>query len=114
MVRDSAVVRLEVDSLRALVHTSHWYAESFAVELRDSAAVFRGIQFLNDSGAGRIELDGRLPFKGSGLLDASVRALPIGDVWALLGYDPEDVSGQVAGTFSQFGTAIELPRRASQ
>jgi autotransporter translocation and assembly factor TamB len=46
-----------------------------------------------------------VPVAGEGLLEGSVVGLPIADVWALAGRNPDHVSGQMGGTFSITGTA---------
>ncbi len=104
-VVDSASMRFDIDSLRASLHAGHWSADSFSITLTDSAALFERVVIVDDSGAGRAQLEGRLPFVGEGTLDGSVEALAIADVWALLGLNPENVSGRISGTLRQAGTA---------
>ena len=112
-VADSVAMRFDVDSLRASLYAGHWSADSFSVTLTDSAAAFERIVFVDDSGAGRVRLDGRLPFVGEGTLDGSIEALAIADVWALVGLNPENISGQVSGNFRQTGTARDPVIEAS-
>jgi translocation and assembly module TamB len=62
----------------------------------------------SDVGAGSIVVNGRLPFKGEAGLTASLVALPVSDLWALLQRDYDEVEGEIGGKFSLSGT-VDYP-----
>ncbi len=105
LVINSSGFQLSLDSLQGRLPQSTWAVTSASMTVTDSAAVVTGFEARNSAGAGRLLIDGRLPFKGSGALRASVEALPLDDIWVLLGRDHRDVAGQLSGTFILRGTA---------
>ena len=113
LVKDSVSMRFDVDSLRISLHAGHWSADSFSITLTDSAAIFERVVIVDDSGAGRVQIDGRMPLVGEGTLDGYVEALPIADVWALVGLNPDNISGQMSGFVRQTGTARDPVIEAS-
>ncbi len=103
--REGAATVIEADSLRLQLVTGQWSLNSAQIAVSDSAVVVRDFRLSSDAGAGRVSLNGRLPFLGPGALSGSVEALPIVDTWQLLGRDIREVSGEVSGTLSLLGTA---------
>jgi hypothetical protein len=97
-----------IDSMALQLESGQWFVDlPAAFEFSES-----GIDFLNNTvrrrgAAGRVTLDGRIPFEGAGSLAASIEALPAEDLWMLLQREYRDVRGDVDGNFSLYGTAQE-------
>lgn len=106
--RDSTAVVVGIDSMGVLLASGAWFLDRTAtLAVRDSALDFENMTLASDRHAGRIAVAGRLPFRGPGRLSASIEALPMRDVWVLLQNPPEDVAGELNGTFEFRGRARE-------
>jgi translocation and assembly module TamB len=99
---------LPIDSLAVLLPSDVWFLEPGGRAIvADRAIGLHGLRLASASGRGRVELDGTLPRRGQGSLRLQVASLPLGDVWALLQYDPEEAAGEISGTLELRGTAVE-------
>jgi translocation and assembly module TamB len=106
MRADSGRSLVVVDSLGLLVPSEALFlTPGTHLVLADSSLEVDSTTLASASGATRVGLAGRLPFRGRGDLRASVENLPLGDAWALMQYDPTEVSGTVSGTATLSGTA---------
>lgn len=97
-------VGVTVDSLGVLLGTGIWFAERGAsVVVSDSGVDFDGLALASVRHAGRVSLSGRFPFAGRATLDASIEALPLEDVAAVLQRESRAVGGELSGTLHLAG-----------
>lgn len=103
---DSAGTTVPIDSLGILLATSAWFLDTAAVVVvSDSGVDLARVELASDRGPGVVSVSGRLPFAGPGDLTASVRALPIRDLWLLLQRPYEETEGELSGSLRITGTA---------
>lgn len=104
--RDSAGVAISLDSLGLSLATGAWFADSPSlVALRDSGVTVRGFTLRNRSGPGVVTVDGHWPFRGPAALDGSIDGLQLPDLFVLAQRSPDEVRGELSGTFHLRGTA---------
>lgn len=96
---------LAVDSLVLVLAGARWVFEPGLVGVSDSAIVTHGLIARQEGRPGAVELRGRFPFAGPANLTGRVVALPLADLWLLLGREYRDVSGELNGTLRIGGTA---------
>jgi autotransporter translocation and assembly factor TamB len=108
MRSDSARSTIVIDSLGLLLPSEAWaLRREMMLVWRDSSLDVDSTVLASASGAARVTVAGRLPFRGSGDFGVSLEGVPLPDVWALLQDDPADVAGTVSGTVRLHGTAAD-------
>jgi hypothetical protein len=106
LVSSSGKRTVPIDLMAFQLESGQWFVDLPAVvEFTDSGIDFARTTVTRRGGSGRITLDGRLPFAGTGWLAASIEALPAEDLWMLMQRPYRDVRGEVSGTFLLDGTA---------
>ncbi|MBE0594223.1 MAG: translocation/assembly module TamB domain-containing protein [Gemmatimonadales bacterium] len=105
-LRDSSGAAVALDSLGLSLATGAWFTDSGAViALLDSGVTLRGFTLRNRTGPGAVTVDGHWPFTGPAALDGSIEGLQVPDLFVLAQRSPDDVSGEISGTFQLRGTA---------
>jgi hypothetical protein len=106
LLSESGKRSVPLDLMAFQLESGQWFVDLPAVvEFSDSGIDFRNNTIARRGSAGRVTLEGRLPFAGPGSLAASIEALPAEDLWMLMQRTYRDVSGEVGGNFSLYGTA---------
>jgi hypothetical protein len=104
--RDSTGSAVVLDSLGLSLATGAWFADPVAVvALRDSGVTVSDFTLRNRTGPGVVTLDGHWPFSGSAALDGSIDGLQVPDLFVLAQRSPDEVRGEINGTFHLRGTA---------
>jgi len=110
LLRDSAETAVTFDTLGLSLETGAWFADSGAgIALRDSGITLQHFTLRNRTGTGTVSLSGHWPFHGPGLLDGSIDGLQLPDLFVLAQRNPDEVVGEIGGTFHLTGSA-ESPR----
>jgi hypothetical protein len=103
--RDSAGLRVIVDSLATLVPGGVWLLERPAeLVLADSLARVSEAVFRSTAAAGRVTLAGDLPARGSIAARIDLDGLPVAGIVALLQFDTLGMGGDIHGTLTLTGT----------
>jgi len=106
IVSDGNTRIVPLDLMGFQLESGQWFVDLPAtIAFSDSGVDFADNSVSRRGSAGRVTLDGRLPFDGPGSLAASIEALPAEDLWMLLQREYRDVSGELNGNFSLYGTA---------
>ena len=106
LIAEPGRYRIPLDSMGFLLAGGAWFVDHpTVVQVSDSGIDFSRTVVASVGGAGRITVDGRLPFAGSGSLFASVEALPVQDLWMLLQRNYRAVAGDLSGTLTLGGAA---------
>jgi translocation and assembly module TamB len=105
IIKDDSRRSIPIELMGFLLASGAWFVDTTSVvQLGDSGLDLSRVVIASDIGAGRIEVDGRLPFSGAGSLTASIQALPLDDVWILQQLNYRNVSGDLGATFALSGT----------
>ncbi|UCG86540.1 MAG: translocation/assembly module TamB domain-containing protein [Gemmatimonadota bacterium] len=103
-----------VDSLGLRLASGAWFARPpLVIRVGREGIDFYEATASSDVGVGTFTVNGRIPLQGSGSFAASVQALPVADLWALLQFGYHDVEGEVNGTFRLEGTSDDPTMTAS-
>ncbi len=104
--RDSVGAVIALDSLGLSLETGDWFTDSATViAVGDSGVTLRGLTLRNRRGPGVATVSGHWPFKGPAALDGSIDGLQVPDLFVLAQRSPDEVSGEISGTFHLRGTA---------
>jgi len=110
LLRDSAETAVVFDTLGLSLETGAWFADSGAgIALRDSGVTLHRLTLRNRTRTGTVSLAGHWPFHGPGSLDGAIDGLQLSDLFVLAQRDPDEVTGEIGGTFHLTGSA-ESPR----
>ena len=105
-LRDSTGGVIALDSLGLSLATGAWFVDApSVVALQDSGVTFRGLTLRNRTGPGVVTVGGHWPFGGAAALDGSIDGLQVPDLFVLAQRNPDDVRGEISGTFHLRGTA---------
>lgn len=103
---DSTTYLVPIDSMAFLLTTGAWFVDSAAtVAVSDSGVDFRSVHIAQASGASRVMLEGRLPFRGPADLRGSFQAVSLSDVSLVLQKFAGSLDGELSGTLRLGGTA---------
>lgn len=104
--RDSGSAReIALDSLGVAIPGGVWALESpTTIVIGDSAVTVQRLALQRVNGPGRVELDGRIPTKGTGDTRLHVEGLPLAGVYALLQRDTTGAGGTVQADVRLSGT----------
>lgn len=108
---DSAAGILALDSLRLALPRQQWrLAEPVTVRIADARTAFDApLRLATEDGGGTFTLEGSLPGRAAGELEATLVGLDVGDIYALLDRDTAQVRGHVAVDLRLAGSR-EAPR----
>ena len=108
LISTSGKRTMPVDLMAFQLATGQWSVDLPAVvEFSDSGIDFVRNTITRRDAAGKVTIEGRLPFAGTGMLAASVEGLPAEDLWMLIQRPYRNVRGEVSGNFTLAGTAAD-------
>ncbi len=104
--RDSATTMVVLDSVEIDLVSGSWRLDSSAaVSVSDSGVDFSNLVLAHETGAGRLALGGRFPFRGPADLEGTFAAVALQDILLLMQKPDPHLRGDVNGNLLITGTA---------
>ena len=104
--RDSGATTVALDSLDIDLVSGSWRLDSSGVvAVSDSGVDFSRLALAHESGAGRLALGGRFPFRGPANLEGTFEAIALQDILLLMQNPDPRLSGDLNGNLRITGTA---------